>query len=78
MSGGSSRGRGWKFISSPRHPDRLCGPPKPPTHWVPEDLSFEVKRPGREADHSYLVPRSGMRGGIPLIPPTRLLDVVLS
>jgi hypothetical protein len=28
------------------------GPPQPPIQWVPGALSLEVKRPGREADHS--------------------------
>jgi hypothetical protein len=31
-------------------------------------LSLGVKRPGREADHSHLVPRSRMRGAIPSLP----------
>jgi hypothetical protein len=28
------------------------GPNQPPIQWVPGALSLEVKRPGREADHS--------------------------
>jgi hypothetical protein len=28
------------------------GPTQPPTQWVPGAVSLEVKRPGREADHS--------------------------
>jgi hypothetical protein len=28
------------------------GPTQPPIQWVPEVLSLEVKRPGREDDHS--------------------------
>jgi hypothetical protein len=28
------------------------GPTQPPIQWVPGTLSLEVKRPGREADHS--------------------------
>jgi hypothetical protein len=28
------------------------GPTQPPIQWVPGALSSEVKRPGREADHS--------------------------
>jgi len=28
------------------------GPTQPPIQWVPGGLSVEVKRPGREADHS--------------------------
>jgi hypothetical protein len=30
------------------------GPTQPPIQWVPGALSLEVKRPGREADHSPL------------------------
>jgi hypothetical protein len=30
------------------------GPTKPPIQWVPGALSPELKRPGREADHSHL------------------------
>jgi hypothetical protein len=29
------------------------GPTQPPIQWVPGVLSLEVKRPGREADHSH-------------------------
>jgi hypothetical protein len=28
------------------------GPTQPPIQWVPGAVSLEVKRPGREADHS--------------------------
>jgi hypothetical protein len=28
------------------------GPTQPPIQWVPRALSLEVKRQGREADHS--------------------------
>jgi len=28
------------------------GPTQPPIQWVPGALFLEVKRPGREADHS--------------------------
>jgi hypothetical protein len=28
------------------------GPTQPPIQWIPGALSLEVKRPGREADHS--------------------------
>jgi hypothetical protein len=30
----------------------VLGPTQPPIQWVPGVLSLEVKRPGREADHS--------------------------
>jgi hypothetical protein len=29
------------------------GPTQPPIQWVPEALSLEVNRSGREADHLY-------------------------
>jgi hypothetical protein len=41
---------GPKIVDSPYHPDRLRG--SPPIQWVPGALSPEVKRQGREADHS--------------------------
>jgi hypothetical protein len=34
------------------------GPIQPTIKWVPRAFSMRVKRPGREADHSKLVPRS--------------------
>jgi hypothetical protein len=34
------------------------GPTQPPIQWVPGALSLGVRRPGREADHPHLVPRS--------------------
>jgi hypothetical protein len=42
----------------------------PPIHWVPGDLSPDLKRPGREADHLQLVPRSRKRGPIHPLPHT--------
>jgi hypothetical protein len=33
-------------------------PTQPPIQWVPGVLSLGVKRPGHEADHSHIVPRS--------------------
>jgi hypothetical protein len=43
----------------------------PPIQWVQGDLSPELKRPGREADHSpQLVPRSRERGPIHPLPRT--------
>jgi hypothetical protein len=44
------------------------GPTQPPIQWVPEAVSLGVKRLGREADHSHLVPRPRMRGAIPPLP----------
>jgi hypothetical protein len=41
---------GSRIFFSPRRPGRLWGPPN--LQWVPEALSPEVKRPGREDDHS--------------------------
>jgi hypothetical protein len=34
------------------------GPTQPPIQWVPGSLSPEVKRQGRQVDHSRLIPRS--------------------
>jgi hypothetical protein len=34
------------------------GPTQPPVQWLPGALSLGVKRPGREANYSRLVPRS--------------------
>jgi hypothetical protein len=48
MIGVSSPGRGWKFFSSPPHPDRLCGPPS----LLSRGSSLGLKRPGHEGDHS--------------------------
>jgi hypothetical protein len=47
---------------------RPLGPTQPPIQWIPGALSLGVKRPGREADHSHLVPRSRMRDAIPPLP----------
>jgi hypothetical protein len=43
---------GSRIFSSPRHPDRLWGPPNLLSNGVPGALSPGVKRPGCEADHS--------------------------
>jgi hypothetical protein len=46
----SRRGLGiFLFTTAPR---TALGPTEPPIQWVPRALSLEVKRPGREADHS--------------------------
>jgi hypothetical protein len=37
------------FITASR---MALGPTQLPIQWIPEALSMEVKRPGREADHS--------------------------
>jgi hypothetical protein len=43
----------WSRISSsPSRSDRFWNPPEPPIQWAPGTLSPEVKRPGREDDHS--------------------------
>jgi hypothetical protein len=39
------------FFFSPLRPERLR-PTQPPIQWIPAVLSLEVKRPGRESDHS--------------------------
>jgi hypothetical protein len=44
-------GRGQDFLlPTPSRP--VLGPTQSPIQWVPGALSPEVKRPGREADHS--------------------------
>jgi hypothetical protein len=55
------------------------GPTQRPMQWVPWALSLEVKRPGREADHS--LPSSAEvknAWSYTSIPPIRLHGVVLS
>jgi hypothetical protein len=47
----SNLGSGILFSMSSR---RALGPTQPPIQWVPKALSLEVKRPGREADHSTI------------------------
>jgi hypothetical protein len=46
---GSFPGKGMMIFSSPQGPGRLWGPP---IQWEPGSLFTELKRPGREADHS--------------------------
>jgi hypothetical protein len=41
-----------RIFSSPRCRDRRWGPTQPSSQGAPGTLSSEVKRPGREADHS--------------------------
>jgi hypothetical protein len=43
---------GSRIFSSPRRPDRFWSPPKLLSNGYQEALSSEIKRPGREADHS--------------------------
>jgi hypothetical protein len=51
MVGGSSPEKGWEFLSSLSHPDRLWSPPS--LYPVGSRGCFQgVKRPGREADYS--------------------------
>jgi hypothetical protein len=62
LNGWSSiSGTGKIFFSSPRRPNRLWGPP---SLLCNEYLNLfprkGVKRPGYEADHLYVVPRSRM------------------
>jgi hypothetical protein len=46
---------GSRIFSTLRRPHRLWGPStQPPILWVPGTVSPEVKRQGREADHSSL------------------------
>jgi hypothetical protein len=55
------------------------GPTQPPIQWVPGALSLEIKRPGRETDHS---PPSGAKVKecveLYLHSPIRLHGVVLA
>jgi hypothetical protein len=62
-------GAGNFFIFSSR---TALGLTQPLIQWVTGALSLGVNRPGREADNSpfHLVPRSRMRGAIPLLPNT--------
>jgi hypothetical protein len=47
------------------------GPTQPPVQWVPGVLSPGVKaRPGRDADHPHLVPRSRMSRSYTPFPPS--------
>jgi hypothetical protein len=46
----------------------LVGSTLSPVHWVPGRLTPGLRRPGREAHHSFLVTRLRMRGAIPLLP----------
>jgi hypothetical protein len=43
---GFSEGVGTLSLHGP-----ALGPIKPPIQWVPDDVSLELKRPDREADH---------------------------
>jgi hypothetical protein len=53
-------------------------PTEPPIQWIPEALSLEVKRPGREADHSpQSKPRSKNALNYNSNPPIRLHGVLL-
>jgi hypothetical protein len=47
-----------RFFSSSQRPDRLWGPPNFLYNGYRGHSPREVKRQGREADHSLLVPRS--------------------
>jgi hypothetical protein len=59
---GSIPSRGKKFLSTPHRPDRLWGLRSFLSNGCQGDLSPGVKRPGREADHSHVVPRSRVVG----------------
>jgi hypothetical protein len=48
----SSSGRAKNFLFSVSSRPAL-GPTQPPIQWVPRTLTPGVKRPGREADHSF-------------------------
>jgi hypothetical protein len=63
------------FTTAPR---TALEPTKPLIQWVPGALSLGVKRPGREADHSHLVPKSKNAWRYTCTSPIRLHGVVLS
>jgi hypothetical protein len=52
----SWRGLGNFLFATASRP--ALGPTQPPIQWVPGILSLRVKRPGREAHYSHLVPKS--------------------
>jgi hypothetical protein len=64
----SRRGLGSFLFSTAFRP--ALGPMQPPIQWIPGALSLVVKRPGREADHSLLLPGSRTSGAIPPPPST--------
>jgi hypothetical protein len=69
MTGGSSPGRGWEFFSSLTRPDRLWGLLSLLSYW--NQGLFHWGLGGRDRSWpftSHLVPRSRMRGAIPLFP----------
>jgi hypothetical protein len=55
------------------------GPTQPPIQWLPGALSLGVKRPGREADHSF-PPSVETKNAwsYSSTPPVRLYGVILS
>jgi hypothetical protein len=63
----SNPDRSCKFLPSPKYPNRLWGPPSFMFSGYHVSLA-EVKGPGREADHLYLIPSLRMSGAIPLLP----------
>jgi hypothetical protein len=79
MIGGSSPGRGWEFLSSPPHSDRLWGPPSLLSNGY-HGLSLGVKLPGREADHSPPSSPAEVKSAWSCnsTPPVRLHGAVLS
>jgi hypothetical protein len=55
-----------------------AGATQPPIQFVPGSLSLGLKRPGREADHFHLVPRSKNEWSYTSTSPIRLRGVVIS
>jgi hypothetical protein len=66
-SSSPSGGKNFLFFMSSRP---VLGLTQPLIQWVPGALSLRVKRQGREADHSQLVPRSRKCGSINPLPHT--------
>jgi hypothetical protein len=73
----SRKGLGIFLFTTASRP--ALGPTRPSIQWVPGTLSFEIKRPGRKADHSPS-PSAEVKNAWSYIstPPILLRGVVLS
>jgi hypothetical protein len=68
---GSIPVRGWEFLSSPPRPDWLWGPSSLPSNGHHGFLPWGGKAAGSWGwPHRHQLPRSRMRGAIPLLPNT--------
>jgi hypothetical protein len=66
------------LFSSPKRPGRLWGPTQPPIQLVRGALSPEIKRQGREADHSLPSTDEVKKVGATLPHPICLHGIVLN